>query len=163
MQLFTPKNLQNDKIHRICDKLNHWNNSDVSRTFYYFENKGFGIFYHCEARLTMSQRGNPLESNLVRLGASARLPRRPKFTASSQWHLIWFCVDIFFLQIFYLIYCNKVLWPWGAGGFFAFPEGWSRVVAAQRHLYTTPTISNEEPRLYPSENLGATARLGNFV
>ena len=34
-----------------------------------------------------------------------------------------------------------------------FPKGWSRVVAAQRLLYTTPTISNEEPRLYPSENI----------
>ena len=36
-------------------------------------------------------------------------------------------------------------------------------IATRRHLNTTPTISNEEPRLYPSENLGATARLGNFV
>ena len=30
---------------------------------------------YCEARLILSQRGNPLESNLVNMGASARLPR----------------------------------------------------------------------------------------
>ena len=40
---------------------------------------------HCEARLILSQRGNLLESNLISKGASAGLPRQPKFAASSQY------------------------------------------------------------------------------
>ena len=37
-----------------------------------------------------------------------------------------------------------------------------RVVSSQRHLYTTLTISNEEPRLYPTENLEASGTAGKL-